>query len=520
MLRRRTPHGSLLTLVALLAALLLAACGSDDADTVAAGPGPAVVAPPAAIVYAEALVRPSGDAEEGVRAALRKTFRVDDPGAELRRLIDEGLAKSDLGWRPTFAEDVDPWLGDRIGVFALADGIEEQDPNAAFAFAVRDRDALDEQLERLRDEGELRAGGSVAGAEYDVTDRDEPVGVIGDYLVFASSEASFRAAATASSGESLADTSRYEDAVDEVADDALAFLYLDPRAFADALGGIGDPSAQTRETLARLEQADPVVASLTATADEIVVEATADNAVADIAIAESDADVTVGQLPGDAWLALATPPLGPVVEQVLDATGSREVAARLLRRATGLDLDSDLLHPLGGLGLFVRGSNPLAIGAGALLQLTDAAAAERLMTQIQALVGAGLGVPQRSIELGGARGFEVAIPQSPQPIIVVQEDDRIAAGYAASSVRDLLDPSQRFDESSTGSAAIATLGEDFVPSFVLIVPPLARLLRSLDQLQVADLSDVIPYVEAYESLAVGTKRDDDETTVRAVATLR
>jgi len=55
---------------------------------------------------------------------------------------------------------------------------------------------------------------------------------------------------------------------------------------------------------------------------------------------------------------------------------------------------------------------------------------------------------------------------------------------------------------------------------VLIVPPIAALLRTLDQLEVADLAPAIPYVSAYQSLAIGTKRDGDRTTVRIVAALR
>jgi hypothetical protein len=195
-------------------------------------------------------------------------------------------------------------------------------------------------------------------------------------------------------------------------------------------------------------------------------------------------------------------------------------AAAQVRANIGLDLDRDLLEPLGGLGLFVRGESPLDIGASALLPMTDAAAAQRLLTRIQAIVGAGLGVPVRPLAASGARGFQVQIPQSPQPIVVLAKGDRLVVGYAASSAQDLLDPQQRFDDSSDGKAAIDTLGDGYTPTFVLIVPPLARLLRSLDQIEVADLSSVLPYVDAYRSLAIGTKRDGDRTSVRIVAALR
>ena len=169
---------------------------------------------------------------------------------------------------------------------------------------------------------------------------------------------------------------------------------------------------------------------------------------------------------------------GRSIRNALDGAGVHDEAAAQVQQNVGLDLDRDLLEPLGGLGVFARGESPLDIGGGALLQMTDAAAAQRLLTRIQAIVGAGLNAPTRPLAVSGARGFQVQIPQSPQPIVVLAKGDRLAAGYAASSAQDLLEPQQRFDESSDGKAAIDTLGDGYTPSFVLIVPPLAGLAES------------------------------------------
>ena len=520
MLDRRLPHGArVAALIALLATLVLlvAGCGGDESESSATtGPDPAAVVPADAAVYAQAILRPSDEMEDGVVAAARKVLRVQDPGAELERLIDETLAHSSLPGSPTYARDIEPWLGDRAAVFVLPDRGEE--PIAGVAAAVADRDALERELERLRDAGELRSGGSAGGVSYDVTSDDGAVGLVGDFVVFASSLDGFRAAIDASSGESLADASRFTEATDDVPGAALAFVYADPKALIEAAGSQQDVPAQARQALARLAEGGAVVASLTANADEIAIEGSASSKLTETS--ESDAGVSVGQLPGDAWLALATPPIGPLVKRALDGAGVHERAAAQARASLGLDLDRDLLDALGGLGVFVRGESPLDIGGGALLQMTDAAAAQRLLTRIEAIVRAGAHLPTRPVGTGGARGFEVQIPQSPQPIVVLAKGDRLAAGYAASSAQDLLDPQQRFDDSSAGKAAIATLGEGYTPSFALVVPPLAGLLSSLDQLQVADLSSVLPYVKAYRSLAIGTKQDGDRTSVQIVAALR
>jgi len=515
---RRHPHGARLfaALVALLIALVAAGCGGSDSTTSSSsGPDPATVAPADAALYGQAIVRPSGDMKAGVVAAARKVLLVDDPGAELTRLLDES-ATGDTN----FSRDVEPWLGQTVGGFLLMPSDRSADPDWAVAITIADRDAFDDALPRLRADDQRQAG-SYRGVRYDqeTNDASTYVAPVGDFYV-AGTLAGLRAAIDASKGSNLADVSRFTDAVADIPENALAFVYADPKAIASAAGSLDDAPANARKALTRLAEGDPVIASLTATADEIAIEASGGAQVTEALDSDSDAEVTVGQMPGDSWLALATPPLGPIVRSALASSGVHDEAAAQVQQNVGLDLDRDLLEPLGGLGVFVRGESPLDIGGGALLQMTDAVAAQRLLTRIQAIVGAGLGVPVRPLAVSGARGFQVQIPQSPQPIVVLAKDDRLAAGYAASSAQDLLDPQQRFDDSSDGKAAIDTLGDGYTPAFVLIVPPLAGLLRSLDQLEVADLSSVLPYVDAYRSLAIGTKRDGDRTSVRIVAALR
>ncbi|MGN6189268.1 MAG: DUF3352 domain-containing protein [Conexibacter sp.] len=516
MLDRRLPHGVRIgaPIALLLALLLLAGCGSGSSSpTTGAGPNPATLTPSSAALYGEATVRPSGDVKDGVVAAARKVLRVQDPGAELRRLLDKD--QSD-GVR--FSRDVEPWLGQRVGGFLLApaSGSRSHDPEGAALIAIGDRGAFDAAQPRLR-RGQ-HAAGTYRGVRYDRDDRDGTYGAaVGDFYVVGSLRG-LRAAIDVSRGaDSLDSLSRFTDATGAVPDNALAFAWFDAHALLPALSRANLPPA-SRRALAKIAKSGPIVASLTANADEIAIEGSGTSDLTKPA--GSGAEVHVGQLPGDAWLALATPPIGPIVREALDGAGVHDRAAAQVRANLGLDLDKDLLNPLGGLGLFARGESVLDLGGGALLQLTDAAAAQRLLTRIQAVVAGGAHLPVQPASAGGARGFQVQIPQSPQPIVVLAEGDKLAAGYAASSAQDLLHPQQRFDESSAGKAAIATLGDGYEPSLVLIVPPIARLLRALDELQVAHLSPAIPYVDAYRSLAVGTKRDGDRTTVRIVAALR
>jgi len=514
---RRLPHGPrLLALVALLALPLAAGCGSAGTTATSTSPDPASVAPADAAVYFQATVRPSGAEKAGALAAARKVLRVRDPGAALRGLLDR-IGSPGHG---SYSRDVEPWLGRRVGGFLLFDGADPRHPNFAVAAAIAGRGAFDAALARMRKEGDERPAGSYRGVAYerDATDSTTFYAAVGDFFL-GGTLAGVRAAIDAHAGTSLAGTGRYRDAAGKVPDNALAFVYADPAAILPALAARGRITPAARRTLAAFAGAGPVVASLAASAKRITLDASG-GLPAGAVPSGSSAQVSAGQLPGDAWLALATPPLGPLIKAALQGAGVHDTAAAQVRGQLGLDLDKDLLDPLGGLALFARGTSVLDLGGGVLLQLTSASAAQLLATRLEAIAAAGLHVAPQPVTLAGARGFQLAVPQLPQPVVVLARGDRLAAGYGAASARDLLAPRRRFDASPAGKAAIATLGDGYSTSFVLVVPPLAALLRSLDELQVARLSPALPYLAAYRSLAVGTKRDGGRIAVRVVAALR
>src|SRR5437868_3080388 len=197
---RRHPHGArmLAALVALLIALVAAGCGGSDSASSpsSSGPDPATVAPADAAVYGQAIVRPSGDMKAGVVAAARKVLLVDDPGAELTRLLDE-TATGDTN----FSRDVEPWLGQTVGGFLLMPSGRSTDPDWAVAIAIADRDAFDDALPRLR-RGQHEAG-TYRGVAYDRDDTDDTYGAPVEDFYVAGTLAGLRAAIDASKGSSL-----------------------------------------------------------------------------------------------------------------------------------------------------------------------------------------------------------------------------------------------------------------------------------------------------------------------------
>lgn len=507
------------------------ACGSED-DKQASSPtdGPATLAPSNAIGYAEVLVRPSGDVAEGVETAARRMLRIDDVGRELRRVLDEEV--DDSGDSGTFSRDVDPFLGDTVGGFLLIESAgQAENPDGAVIISVRDRDAAERFLDTQDARGDLGEKRSYDGVDYWLdasTDDDELAagGLVGDYLVVGT-EAGVRASIEASRGGSLADEDRFTDAVDKLPDDRLAWAYAEPRAIVELVRdqAQSDPelgaqlSDQLEQQQAQIERAignAPITAALTARADQVVVDFTSGSA--ELPASGGDGAVELGGLPGAAWAALATPPLGDELISTLRESGEYDEIARQFRAATALDLEQDVFGWLGGLGAFVSGTSPLDLGGGVVIGSTDPAASQRFVERLERFAGAA-GLPTTPTT-GEGRGFQIKIPDLPQPIAVIAKDDKVVLGLGVASTRDAFDPSETLGDSEPGKAAIESLGDDFEPGFVLVPEPLLTLVGALGLDDDPDFQSALPYLKAYRSIVAGSRSEDGTTTGRLVLNLQ
>ncbi|MDO8187182.1 DUF3352 domain-containing protein [Conexibacter sp. JD483] len=508
-----------------LSATFAVACGSSD-DESASSPteGPAKLAPSSATAYGEVLVRPSGDVAEGVETAARRMLRVTDAGGELRRLLDEGFAED--GERDVFSKRIDPFLGDTIGGFLLIDTAQQvENPDGAVVISVRDRDAAERFLDEQESRGRLGERRTYAGVDYWVEDDGSSGALVDDFLV-AGTETGLRAAIDTSRGGSLADESRFKDAVDDLPSDRLAWAYAEPRAIVNAVQEGLRQQAQLNPSLsAQLEQQqeqiertlgnEPLTAAVTARADQVVVDFT--SASAEIPQG-GDGAVDLGGLPGAAWAALAIPPLGDAFLDELRQSGDYDEVARQLRAATALDLERDVFGWLGGIGAFVGGTSPLDLSAGIVIGSTDAAGSERFVARLERLAGA-IGL-QTTPTTGAGRGFQVRIPDFPQPLAVIARDDKVVLGLGVSSTRDAVDPSETLGDTEPGKSAIASLGDGYDPAFVLVPQPLLTLLSAVGVDQDPEFQQALPYLQAYRSIVAGSRSEDGKTTGRLVLNLQ
>src|SRR5215207_5049486 len=150
----RAPRRAVVSAATLLAAAVGAAgCGSTSG---AGDTDPASLVPAAAPIYVEALARP-GDAQGGdAQAALRKVLGTSDPGARLVELIDRAGREHGVTW----ARDIDPWLGERVGAAMLSVGGEHDD--GVVVAASTDDDKARDALAKLIPDAEQRSHRDVA----------------------------------------------------------------------------------------------------------------------------------------------------------------------------------------------------------------------------------------------------------------------------------------------------------------------------------------------------------------------
>lgn len=520
--RRATAlRAAALTVLSLLLAVAFAACGTKE-DKSKTAANPATLVPADALIYGEALVRPSGDVETGVLTAARRMFRVDDPGRELRRLLDEEASTP----RGSFSREMEPWLGDSVGAFVLADTLAElDDPDYAVLVAVRDRDEAERAIERMVDEGDMKPGGTIDGVDYDADPHGRAIAaLVDDFYVYGTTPA-VRAAITASKGESLATASRFTEARAALPADRLAWGWADPKGFVSIVEALAEsdpavaraiPSNQWRQ-LRQLQDLGPVTMALTVRADQLVFDVASDDDEKLSAQLRGDGEVQLGDLPGDAWLAFATPVIGPYLLRALRADGEWDEMAGPFRDATGLDLDRDVLGWLGSVAGYVRGTAPLTLGGGIVLGSSDGKTSRRLLGRVQEMLST-FGAPIQPLRAGRAEGFSVRVPNLPQPIGAVAGDDRLAIGIGALDAA--LNPSETFADSPAGKEAIASLGDGYEPAFVLVVDPMLDLLRAVGLDEDPEFQEALPYLSAYRSVAAGMSYDDGRATMRVVVALQ
>lgn len=178
-----------------VAALVVAAAGLAGIASQFSGGGtqPHDVLPSDTVAYARIDLDPSASQKIAALRLIKKfpdlahEVGVNNPDQDLRRLIVDRAAR---GCGLTFADDVEPWIGERAGIAAVGTA-----PDIVFALQVDDEDEARKTLSKLADCGDADNAGlsfndgyAILAKTQDIADRtvaDTKKATLADHKAFA-----------------------------------------------------------------------------------------------------------------------------------------------------------------------------------------------------------------------------------------------------------------------------------------------------------------------------------------------
>jgi hypothetical protein len=248
-------------------------------------------------------------------------------------------------------------------------------------------------------------------------------------------------------------------------------------------------------------------------------------------------------VPREAWLALGLGNIGGAIQNGLDSVESAEVKGlsgeqlrSQLDELTGLDLEQ-VAQALGGGALFVQGDSTLDLRGALIIQSNDEEVSAELLDSLESLIGAELGTSGVSVtslssevsetttdssEQTTQTGFQVESPDLPQPIQVVQQGNRIIAGYGGGIVGEIINSSGK-TSGLTGTPgftaaeeALGSLGVDLYISF----KPVFELAENLGAEDDPAFESAKQYLSSLGFLAAGSGNEGDRALMRLVVGLK
>jgi Protein of unknown function (DUF3352) len=512
-------------LACLVAALALSACGDDD-DSGDLGPDPATMAPADVPFYGEVVVRPEGDMQENFNE-ISKLSGMDDPGAAITSALDSELSQDGL----SYSEDIEPWLGSRVGGFISSVDPSGEQAEGAAVVAVTDTDEAQSFIDKARESGDA----TLEEANYNGTDYlagdGAAVGISGDFLILGT-EQGLKDAIDAGAGDSLAENSDVSDSLDDAPDDSLFSAYVDTQSIIDLVESSGElPPAQLKQFEQQVAQYEEGPVNFWGTVGDDAISFAAS------APAQTDApepSELVASFPSGSWLAFAAPDVGAQLNATLEqfqqgfqagleqadvqglSTGEIPDPIAEIKAATGIDLKTDLAT-IGDIGGFVEGSSLLGLGGGIVMETSDEQGTAELVSRLQTALAR-----QRELKITKTdAGFDVTISGAPVGGHVAVEDGKLVIAAGAATVDDVLEPDEALDESDRFNAAKDALGEDVTPSFYLDFLPILQLVEATGEATSdPDYQMAKPYLDALDFLAAGNRVDGDRTIASLVLGVR
>jgi Protein of unknown function (DUF3352) len=505
----------------------LSGCGSSSS-----GGDPASVAPAGAIAYFSATVRPTGSLKTGVVDAAREITHLSDPFGDLLRVIEDSSSAQGSGF--SYARDIAPWLGSRLGVFAdtTGGGSLSHPAYALIIDATNSSKAMGFLKLNLSQDsnGQPVVSRSYRGTTYyTFGSGGEAGGVVKGFAVYGSEAGLREVIDTANGGTALTGTSTYQSSGVAGAPGALADAYVNFGSLVPLIADLG--GAEGSLITPSLEKLGLRSFGLTFSANAGSIALDLLTSVSKASGTKTGAAATaVASLPADAWLGLGLGNLGADVARALrelGGSGGQGIGSPLEglslsgldSQLHGLRIERDILPWLGDAAVFVSGSTVRTIGGALVVHSTNPAASKAAVPRILAALRGIRGLAVRKTSVAGAdAALIVHLKSLRSPVFVLDGHGIFAVALGASAARQALAPTGALGSSGEYRAASAELGGGLKPTFLLSIPKLAGLI--LPELPASTAAQVRPYLQAFTVLAVAGTHNGSNDTARIVVGLR
>lgn len=511
-------------LLVALAGLLAFGCGGGGSDS-GGGTDPASVAPAKVPLFIDFTVRPEGETKENIDALAKEIAGVDNLGELI--VIELESSASDEGEELDFEKEVEPWLGDRGGIF-LQEFEDEDFEGYGVAFQTDDegasKDFIDKQLES---EEEAPKEGSYEGVDFKVeADDGTTIGVFDGLVVLAEDETIFKSMVDASSGENLGGEANYTDAVANVPESSAADVYVDIGALIEESGGEIDSETEVFLDSAGIEPEEATaVASLVPGSKQVEVDLSSD--LGGDNPPSGDASELLGSLPATSVAALASAEFGKRFNEAIDQIDKEGIASEGIEpnqlkkglREGGIDLES-IASSIGDVGVYVTGNSERTLGGAMVLESDSAKEATATVSNIGLLLRS-TGTPGVTKISEGASGFSIRSPElGRQPVVVVAKGSRIAIGYGlAPTLSSFQEANRTLNDAPAYQDALDALGDTPIAMYVNGASAL-NLATALVPAGEEGFEEARPYLQKIEYLALGSEASDDLATAKLIVGLK
>jgi Protein of unknown function (DUF3352) len=511
----------ILALAALVLAALAAGCGGSSSS---AGGDLAELAPPKAPVFIEAKLRPTGELKASADAVAQKIAGVDNLGDYVVEQL-ESSARED-GEPFDFEKEVEPWLGERAGVFfERVEGGNVSSPGVIVEST--DTAATQEFVDSQTGKSKVPyKEGSYEGVEFEVGGEEgNAIGLIGDLLAIGDDEAVFKEMVDASNGESLAGEARFAEAISAASDGSLADAYVDVGSLIEESGGEIDPTVRRLLDNAGIDPSEATaVASVIPGSNQVEVDLSSD--LGGEKPPSGDASKLLGSLPQSSFAALAVTGFGEQLQEALDELDAQGIEGTIpphqLKKGVkelGIDLEG-LAGSLEDAAVFATGNSERSLGGALVLTAKGSQASEaveRAVTLVRAFHVGGV-----SLLGSGASGFSIHNKElGSKPLVVASREGRVAIGYGAPQTLLALKPDsgKTLSDNPAYEEAVAALGDAPISGFVDGAAAL-KLADALVPSSEEGFREAKPYLRKIAFLGIGTGVEGELATAKVIVGLK